>query len=110
MAVAPGRRAPPVRPPVQSVLVPGLGLDERSSRRLRGRVPATVVTLPAMGFSEPVPPLEALADRLLDHRAMSRRLRGPPRGRPPPGAGPLNGRAAPGPRVSPPHPPRPGGP
>jgi pimeloyl-ACP methyl ester carboxylesterase len=55
-----------VRPPVRFVLVPGLGLDERSSRRLRGRVPATIVTLPGMGLSEPVPPLEALADRLLD--------------------------------------------
>jgi len=48
------------------VLVPGLGLDERSSRRLRGRLAATVVPLPGMGLAAPVPPLEVLADRLLD--------------------------------------------
>ncbi|TQN41997.1 pimeloyl-ACP methyl ester carboxylesterase [Blastococcus colisei] len=52
--------------PVQCVLVPGLGLDERSSRRLRARVPATVVTLPGMGLAGPVPSLDELADRLLD--------------------------------------------
>lgn len=51
--------------PVQYVLVPGLGLDERSSRRLRARVPATVVQLPGMGCAEPVPSLGELADRLL---------------------------------------------
>ena len=51
--------------PVRVVLVPGLGLDERSSARLRERVPATVVHLPGMGLPGPVPPLEALADRLL---------------------------------------------
>jgi pimeloyl-ACP methyl ester carboxylesterase len=52
--------------PVRFVLVPGLGLDERSSRRLRAQLPAAVVTLPGMGLAEPVPPLETLADRLLD--------------------------------------------
>jgi pimeloyl-ACP methyl ester carboxylesterase len=43
------------------VLVPGLGLDERSSRRLRGRLAATVVPLPGMGLAAPLPPLEVLA-------------------------------------------------
>ncbi len=51
--------------PVRFVLVPGLGLDERSSRRLRARVDATVVALPGMGLAEPVPPLDVLAGRLL---------------------------------------------
>ena len=51
--------------PARVVLVPGLGLDERSSARLRDRVPATVVHLPGMGLSEPVPSLDALADQLL---------------------------------------------
>jgi pimeloyl-ACP methyl ester carboxylesterase len=51
--------------PVQFVLVPGLGLDERSSRALRDRVDSRVVLLPGMGLAEPVPPLEELADRLL---------------------------------------------
>jgi pimeloyl-ACP methyl ester carboxylesterase len=53
-------------PPVRFVLVPGFGLDERSSRRLRARLAVTVVPLPGMGLAEPVPPLEVLADRLLD--------------------------------------------
>lgn len=48
------------------VLVPGLGLDDRSSAAVRERVPATVVHLPGMGLPGPVPPLEALATRLLD--------------------------------------------
>lgn len=52
--------------PVRVVLVPGLGLDERSSARVRSRLPAAVVRLPGMGLSGPVPPLEVLADRLLD--------------------------------------------
>jgi len=47
------------------VLVPGLGLDERSSARLRRLVPGTVVRLPGMGSPEPVPSLEELAGRLL---------------------------------------------
>ena len=47
------------------VLVPGLGLDERSSRGLRARLDAAVVLLPGMGLPEPVPSLEDLADRLL---------------------------------------------
>jgi pimeloyl-ACP methyl ester carboxylesterase len=55
-----------MQPPDRFVLVPGLGLDERSSRRLRARLAATVVPLPGMGLAEPVPPLEVLADRLLD--------------------------------------------
>jgi pimeloyl-ACP methyl ester carboxylesterase len=50
---------------VSVVLVPGLGLDERSSAELRRRVPATVVRLPGMGLAEPVPALDALAGRLL---------------------------------------------
>jgi pimeloyl-ACP methyl ester carboxylesterase len=52
--------------PVRLVLLPGLGLDERSSRRLRARLAATVVPLPGMGLAEPVPKLEVLADRLLE--------------------------------------------
>ncbi len=60
MPVAPGP------PPVRFVLVPGLGLDERSSRRLRPHLAATVVRLPGMGLAAPVPSLEVLADRLLD--------------------------------------------
>ena len=48
------------------VLVPGLGLDERSSARLRRLVPARVVELPGMGLRGPVPPLDELADRLRD--------------------------------------------
>ncbi len=51
--------------PVRVVWVPGLGLDERSSARVRNRLPATVVRLPGMGLPGPVPPLEVLADRLL---------------------------------------------
>ncbi|WP_164704658.1 alpha/beta fold hydrolase [Blastococcus litoris] len=50
---------------VSVVLVPGLGLDERSSAELRRLVPGTVVRLPGMGLPEPVPPLEELAERLL---------------------------------------------
>ena len=51
--------------PVHVVLVPGLGLDERSSARVRERLPGTVVRLPGMGLPGPVPRLETLADRLL---------------------------------------------
>jgi pimeloyl-ACP methyl ester carboxylesterase len=47
------------------VLVPGLGLDARSTARLRHRRPGDVVLLPGMGLAEPVPPLEVLAARLL---------------------------------------------
>ncbi len=54
-----------VVPPVRLVLVPGLGLDDRSSRQVRDRVDATVVRLPGMGVGERVPPLDVLADRLL---------------------------------------------
>jgi pimeloyl-ACP methyl ester carboxylesterase len=46
------------------VLVPGLGLDARSSRRLRRRVAADVVLLPGMGRSAPVPSIDDLAARL----------------------------------------------
>ncbi|MGY1772111.1 alpha/beta fold hydrolase [Blastococcus sp. SYSU D00813] len=49
------------------VLVPGLGLDRRSSARLRRRVDADVVLLPGMGRRGPVPPLDALAARLRAH-------------------------------------------
>jgi pimeloyl-ACP methyl ester carboxylesterase len=52
-------------PPARVVLVPGLGLDERSSARVRERMPAAVVALPGMGLPGPVPPLEELARRLL---------------------------------------------
>ena len=51
--------------PIRVVLVPGLGLDERSSARVRDRVPATSSRLPGMGLPGPVPPLEDLAGRLL---------------------------------------------
>src|SRR4051812_18662166 len=46
------------------VFVPGLGLDARSSARLRRRLPADVVLLPGMGLRAPVPSLDGLADRL----------------------------------------------
>jgi pimeloyl-ACP methyl ester carboxylesterase len=47
------------------VLVPGLGLDARSWRRVRRLVAGDVVLLPGMGRPAPVPPLDELADRLL---------------------------------------------
>jgi pimeloyl-ACP methyl ester carboxylesterase len=47
------------------VFVPGLGLDARSSARLRTHVGGAVVPLPGMGLRETVPPLEILADRLV---------------------------------------------
>jgi pimeloyl-ACP methyl ester carboxylesterase len=46
------------------VLVPGLGLDARSSARLRDRRPGDVVLLPGMGLTEPVPAVGVLAGRL----------------------------------------------
>ena len=46
------------------VLVPGLGLDARSSARLRRLVPADVVLLPGMGRGTAVPPLDELAGLL----------------------------------------------
>jgi pimeloyl-ACP methyl ester carboxylesterase len=55
-----------VRPSPRIVLIPGLGLDARSSSRVRERLPATVVHLPGMGLAKPVPPLDELARRLLD--------------------------------------------
>jgi pimeloyl-ACP methyl ester carboxylesterase len=54
-------------PATRPVLVPGLGLDERSSARLRDLLPAEVVLLPGMGLPGPVPSLEELA-RLLQDR------------------------------------------
>jgi pimeloyl-ACP methyl ester carboxylesterase len=53
-----------VTPRVRTVLVPGLGLDGRSSARLRRLLPADVVLLPGMGLSGPVPDVDGLADRL----------------------------------------------
>jgi pimeloyl-ACP methyl ester carboxylesterase len=49
---------------IRPLLVPGLGLDERSSSRVRERLPADVVLLPGMGLRGPVPPLEELAAAL----------------------------------------------
>jgi pimeloyl-ACP methyl ester carboxylesterase len=49
---------------VRVVLVPGMGLDQRSSARLRARLPADVVLLPGMGRRLPVPTLDALAAEL----------------------------------------------
>jgi pimeloyl-ACP methyl ester carboxylesterase len=46
------------------VLVPGLGLDARSSSRLRALLPADVVLLPGMGLRGPVPSVDELAARL----------------------------------------------
>ena len=46
------------------VLVPGMGLDTRSSVRVRARLAGDVVLLPGMGRSEPVPSVDELADRL----------------------------------------------
>ena len=51
-------------PTPRLVLVPGLGLDRRSSARLRRCVDADVVVLPGMGLRGPVPPVEELAVRL----------------------------------------------
>src|SRR3954467_14331071 len=50
--------------PARCVLVPGMGLDARSSARLRARIGGTVVPLPGMGLAETVPPLPVLARRL----------------------------------------------
>ena len=51
--------------PVRVVVVPGLGLDERSWSgvldRLPASAPATVLHLPGMGQGKPVPALETLA-------------------------------------------------
>ena len=47
------------------VFVPGLGLDARSSARVRARIEGAVVHLPGMGLRETVPPLEILAERLV---------------------------------------------
>jgi pimeloyl-ACP methyl ester carboxylesterase len=47
------------------VLVPGLGLDGRSSAGVRARLPARVIPLPGMGRATlPVPPLDDLAAQL----------------------------------------------
>jgi pimeloyl-ACP methyl ester carboxylesterase len=47
------------------VLVPGMGLDERSSARLRRRIGGTVAILPGMGRRRSVGTLDQLADHLL---------------------------------------------
>ncbi|MCU1618110.1 MAG: alpha/beta hydrolase fold protein [Modestobacter sp.] len=47
------------------LLVPGMGLDERSSTRLRRRVGGCVVILPGMGLRSPIGTLEELVGRLL---------------------------------------------
>ncbi|MCW2634269.1 MAG: alpha/beta hydrolase fold protein [Blastococcus sp.] len=47
------------------VLIPGLGLDSRSSAALRDRLAGDVVLLPGLGLAQPVPSVEALAARLL---------------------------------------------
>ncbi len=52
------------KPAPRLVLVPGLGLDARSSARVRAAVPADVVLLPGMGLPGPVPPIDELAGRL----------------------------------------------
>jgi pimeloyl-ACP methyl ester carboxylesterase len=49
----------------QIVLVPGLGLDERSSARLRRRIDGSVLILPGMGLRRRVGTLEQLAGQLL---------------------------------------------
>ncbi len=48
----------------RTVMVPGLGLDRRSSARVRRRTGAEVVHLPGMGRQTPVPSTDALADEL----------------------------------------------
>ncbi|MGY1704911.1 alpha/beta fold hydrolase [Geodermatophilus sp. SYSU D00697] len=53
-------------PAVRPVLVPGLGLDARSSARLRRLLPGDVVALPGMGRAAPVPTLDELARQLCD--------------------------------------------
>nr|WP_281371864.1 alpha/beta hydrolase [Modestobacter versicolor] len=47
------------------VLVPGLGLDERSSARLRQRIGGAVAILPGMGLRRPVGTLDELTAQLL---------------------------------------------
>ncbi len=47
------------------VFVPGLGLDRRSSARVRRRTAGRVVSLPGMGLAAPVPSADDLAGRLL---------------------------------------------
>ncbi|SNS90749.1 Alpha/beta hydrolase family protein [Geodermatophilus pulveris] len=51
---------------IRPVLVPGLGLDTRSSARLRAELPADVVLLPGMGLPGPVPSVDRLAALLRD--------------------------------------------
>src|SRR3954449_13434235 len=62
-ACPPGRPGA-VTPRVRTVLVPGLGLDGRSSARLRRLLPTDVVLLPGMGLAAAVPDVDGLADRL----------------------------------------------
>jgi pimeloyl-ACP methyl ester carboxylesterase len=56
--------SPPLGAVPGVVLVPGMGLDRRSSARVRRCITAEVVALPGMGRRQPVPPLGDLA-RLL---------------------------------------------
>jgi pimeloyl-ACP methyl ester carboxylesterase len=51
-------------PAPRLVLVPGLGLDARSSARLRTWLPGDVVALPGTGRRGPVPPVDELAREL----------------------------------------------
>lgn len=53
-------------PLIELVVVPGLGLDERSWARVLDELPADLVLLPGTGLPAPVPPLETLAARLRD--------------------------------------------
>jgi pimeloyl-ACP methyl ester carboxylesterase len=48
------------------VWVPGMGLDERSSARVRSRVGGRVLTLPGLGLRTPVPPYPELVQLLRD--------------------------------------------
>jgi pimeloyl-ACP methyl ester carboxylesterase len=52
---------------IRLVVVPGLGLDERSWARVRDELAADLVLLPGTGLPGPVPSLETLAARLRDH-------------------------------------------
>lgn len=56
--------------PFRTVVVPGLGLDARSwsgvLSRLPASSPAAVLPLPGMGLRKQVPPLEALAEEVME--------------------------------------------
>ena len=57
--------APGVAGIPEVVLVPGLGLDERSSARLRRRIGGAVVILPAMELRRRIGSLDDLAAQLI---------------------------------------------